>query len=73
MISFAATSEKWFSPSLDFPQCFIHGRVQYMNDRLEVIKGVTKGSVITYLGNDIEKFYESFKEYGTVKIPYHKV
>ena len=72
MITFASTSEQWFVKSLKYPQCYIHGRTNYLDQRLNKIKGVTKGSVVTYIGNSVHKFYESFKKIGTVKIAYSK-
>ena len=72
MITFASTSEKWFMPSMSYPQCFIHGRVQYMDNTLQIVKGVTKGSVVTYIGKSIESFYSAFKEHGTIKVPYQQ-
>lgn len=70
MITFAATSEKWFQPLLRFPQCFLHGRTNYLDQNGNKVKGVTKGSVITYLGDNVDYFYEAFKHLGTVKVPY---
>lgn len=71
MITFAATSEAWFKPLLDYPQCFLHGRTNYYDQNGNKVRGVTKGSVITYLGNDVKSFYEAFKHLGTIKIPYN--
>lgn len=68
MISFAATSESWFRPLLDYPQCFLHGRTHYYDQNGNKVKGCTKGSVITYLGNDVKSFYEAFKHLGTIKV-----
>ena len=70
MITFAATSEKWFRPLLDYPQCYLHGRTNYYDQNGNKVKGVTKGSVITYLGDHLDAFYEAFKDLGTIKIPY---
>lgn len=70
IITFAATSEKWFQPLLRFPQCFLHGRTNYLDQNGNKVKGVTKGSVVTYLGDSVEYFYEAFKHLGTVKVPY---
>lgn len=67
MITFAATSEKWFQPLLQYPQCFLHGRTNYLDQNGNKVKGVTKGSVITYLGNNLGKFVEAFKHLGTIK------
>ena len=66
-ITFAATSETWFRPLLAYPQCFIHGRTNYYLPDGTKKKGVTKGSVITYLGDNVEKFKEIFSQFGTVK------
>lgn len=67
-ITFAATSEKWFRPLLRYPQCFLHGRTNYRLPDGTVKKGVTKGSVVTYLGDDVGKFKEVFSKLGTVKV-----
>ena len=69
-ISFASTSEKWFRPLLDFPQCFIHKRTNYFLPDGTLKKGVTKGSVVTYFGQNVKRFALEFAEIGTVKIPY---
>lgn len=66
-ITFAATSEAWFRPLLAFPQCFIHSRTNYYLPDGTKKKGVTKGSVVTYLGNNTEKFKDVFSAIGTVK------
>ncbi len=67
MITFNSTSEKWFKPLLGFKQCFIHGRVNYVNAKGEKVKSVTKGSVVTYMGNRVYEFERVFSEIGTVK------
>lgn len=67
-ITFAATSEEWFRPLLSYPMCFIHGRTNYYLKDGTLKKGVTKGSVVTYLGENVEKFREVFSNIGTVKI-----
>jgi DNA N-6-adenine-methyltransferase (Dam) len=70
MITFAATSESWFKPLLHHPQCYLHGRTNYYDQNGNKVKGVTKGSVITYLGKDVKAFYEAFKHLGMIKIAY---
>ena len=67
-ITFASTSEKWFRPLLDFPQCYIYGRINYLLPNGQVKKGVTKGSVVTYMGNNVDKFTNVFSKIGRVKI-----
>lgn len=68
MITFAATSEKWFQPLMEYPQCFLHGRTNYFDQHGNKVKGVTKGSVVTYLGSNLEAFADAFDDLGTVKI-----
>lgn len=72
MITFAATSESWFKPLLKYPQCFLWGRTNYYDENGNKVKGVTKGSVVTYIGENVECFYENFKHLGEVKVPYGK-
>lgn len=70
-ITFACTSEEWFRPLLDFPQCFLWPRTNYLLPDGTVFRGVTKGSVVTFLGRerlDTDLFRESFEGLGTVKI-----
>jgi len=68
-ITFAATSEKWFQPLLYFPQCFLHPRTNYYFPDGTLKKGVTKGSCVTYLGDNIDKFIKVFDgKFGKVKI-----
>lgn len=49
MITFASTSEGWFRPLMDYPQFFFTGRTNYLDSTtMRPVKGVPKGSVITY-------------------------
>lgn len=68
-ITYASTSEKWFKPLLDFPQCYLSPRTNYYLPDGTLKRGVTKGSVITYLGHDVKRFIKIFDgHFGTVKI-----
>lgn len=70
-ITYASTSEKWFRPLLSFPICFIHGRTNYIDPATNnPAKGVTKGSCITYLGDNEDKFADLFDMFGSVMFPY---
>ncbi len=71
-ITYASTSEKWFRPLLEFPQCFITTRTNYYLPDGTLKKGVTKGSVVTYLGPRVNRFAQAFNEIGVVKIPWQK-
>lgn len=66
-ITFAATSEKWFQPLLAYPQCFLSPRTNYHTPDGKKKRGVTKGSVVTYLGPNIERFAKVFSMFGKVK------
>ncbi len=70
LITYASTSEGWFRKSLDFPQCYLYKRTNYLLPDGTVKKGVTKGSVVTYIGNNEEEFYKHFKDIGKVKVAY---
>ena len=67
-ITFASTSEKWFQPLMAFPQCFLSPRTNYLRPDGSVYRGVTKGSVVTYLGHSVGTFREAFAGMGTVKV-----
>jgi hypothetical protein len=67
-ITYASTSERWFKPLLDFPQCFLTGRTNYFLPDGSLKKGATKGSVVTYLGDDQWKFALEFAQLGTIKV-----
>jgi hypothetical protein len=72
-ITFASTSEAWFRPLLNYPQCYLTPRTNYYTPDGLSADDVTKGSVVTYLGpdNKTEKFREIFEwkyELGVVKV-----
>lgn len=66
-ITFACTSERWFRPLLEFAQCFLSPRTNYLLPDGSVKKGVTKGSVVTYVGPDFERFACVFAAHGVPK------
>lgn len=72
LITFACTSESWFQPLLRHPQCFLSPRTNFVTPTGGVKRGVTKGSVVTYLGPDVESFCRAFRRLGVVKttLPY---
>ena len=67
-ITFASTSEQWFRPLLDFPQCYLYGRTNYLLPDGTVKTGVTKGSVVTYLGPYWLRFKNEFERRGLGKV-----
>lgn len=68
-ICFASTSEAWFQPLFDFPQCYLSPRVHYLGPDGKPVKGCTKGSVVTYLGTNISAFVREFSGLGRVMVP----
>lgn len=70
MITFASTSEKWFRPLLEMPQCFLSPRTNYLRPDGTIYRGVTKGSVVTYFGSDSIAFSREFSGLGVVKVRY---
>lgn len=69
-ITFACTSEQWFQPLLRRPQCYLSPRTNYLLPDGGVLRGVTKGSVVTYYGNHTERFATAFSTLGVVKVTY---
>lgn len=39
-------------------------------EAMDIKRGVTKGSVIHYIGTDVGRFAECFKELGSVTVPH---
>ncbi|RIK38014.1 MAG: hypothetical protein DCC55_22510 [Chloroflexi bacterium] len=69
-ITFASTSEAWFAPLFAFPMCFLQPRTNYYLPSGAKARGVTKGSVVTYLGPNIDRFARSFANLGAIVVPY---
>lgn len=67
-ITFTATSERWFKPLIKRPQCYLCPRTNYYLLSGQKKSGVTKGSVVTYYGNDVKKFADAFRLLGEVKV-----
>ncbi len=71
-ICFASTSEIWFKPLLTRPQCFLTPRTNYILPDGSIYRGATKGSVVTYFGDDLARFANEFQSLGVIKVPYYK-
>lgn len=69
-ITFAATSERWFQPLLKRPQCFLSPRTNYLLPDGSTLKGVSKGSAVTYYGEHVDRFAAEFCAFGQVKVAY---
>lgn len=69
-ITFACTSEAWFQPLIKHPQCYLTPRTNYRLPDGSIKKGVSKGSVVTYFGSNVEAFAREFRKFGTIKVEY---
>jgi hypothetical protein len=69
-ITFASTSEAWFAPLFAYPMCFLQPRTNYHLPCGAQARGVTKGSVVTYLGPNLTRFAHHFTPLGAILIPY---
>lgn len=72
-ITFACTSEAWFQPLMSHAQCYLSPRTNYLLPNGEVFRGVTKGSVVTYLTHTpwrLRLFHEHFSRLGSVMVPF---
>jgi hypothetical protein len=69
-ITFASTSERWFQPLAKRPQCYLAPRTNYYLPDGSILKGVSKGSAVTYYGNNVARFAEEFRRLGQVKVVY---
>jgi hypothetical protein len=72
-ITYACTSESWFQPLMKRPQCYLTPRTNYRLPDGSIKKGVSKGSVVTYYGDNVDAFAREYERFGTVKIAYRKV
>lgn len=68
IITYAVTSEKWFKQLLQHPQCFLNPRTNYYGPDGKQVTGVTKGSVVTYLGKDVNRFAACYRKFGVIKV-----
>ena len=63
------TAQTWFQPLFSFPICFTNHRIKYING--ETMKPDTKpphGNAFVYLGKNIKKFAEEFRQWGNIVI-----
>lgn len=72
-ITFAATSEEWTEPLFNFPICLLWPRTNYLivgaDGRLVETTDVTKGSMVTYMGQNVDQFVAKFSKFGKVMLP----
>lgn len=68
-ITFASTSEVWFKPLFAYPLCFLSPRTNYRLPNGAIMRGVTKGSVVAYMGDRVEAFVANFQSLGRIMLP----
>lgn len=68
-ITYASTSEHWLQPLLSYPVCFLSPRTNYWLPDGTLAKGVTKGSMVTYIGKRVANFAYCFRGLGKVMLP----
>jgi len=69
-ITYASTTERWFRPLMQFPQCFLHKRTAFRTPEGVIVKGATKGCAVTYMGSNVDRFAAEFAPFGTIKVAY---
>lgn len=69
-ITYACTSEAWFQPLMKRPQCYLTPRTNYRLPDGTIKKGVSKGSVVTYYGTNLEAFAREYAPLGTIKVQF---
>ena len=60
------TETKWFQQLFDYPICFVSGRINFGGPSRTVTSVATHGSVLVYLGEDIDGFKSVFKQFGPI-------
>lgn len=68
-ITYANTSEGWFQPLYNYPMCFLSPRTNYYLPDGTLKRGVSKGSVVTYMGPNNLSFAWEFRHLGRVMFP----
>lgn len=68
-ITYACTSEEWFQPLYGYPMCYLSPRTNYRLENGTILRGVTKGSVVTYMGSCLPLFEDVFGKLGSVMLP----
>lgn len=66
-IVFASTSEAWFQVFRPYWICYLSPRVNYLDEQGNVVKGVSKGSCVVYMGGEWRKFVQNFSPLGDVR------
>lgn len=60
-----APETSWFQILYDYPICFPAGRINFFTPGGKM-SGSTHASALVYLGPDVDKFYQIFRQFGRV-------
>ena len=69
-ITFMSSSESWFKPLMEYPQCVLFGRTRFSNPDGSIDGSAPKGCVVTYLGPNLDRFAQCFGTLGEITISY---
>lgn len=66
-----ATETKWFQDlsSCSRAVCLNKGRIRFVNEKGEIIGAPMQGQAFFYLGDNVSRFCEIFRRFGTILIP----
>lgn len=67
-ITWASVGSSWFESLLNYPQCFLKKRVNFIGLDGKPRTSPTKGSAVTYFGPNPNFFQLNFIEIGAVKV-----
>lgn len=71
LVNSHCTDSKWFKPLFNHTLCFTDHRSKFWNNE-GIGSAPTHGSVFVYLGDSSIKFYENFKQFGSIVESYKK-
>ncbi len=62
----ASPDTTWFHRLLNYPMCFVLGRIKFEPGEGQVQSGATHGNAFVYFGKNERKFYDVFSQFGTI-------
>lgn len=68
MLCNAATAANWFKPLWNYPLCFPYDRIVFYNE-FGPQPNPTHDNCLVYFGDEPERFYDVFEQFGQVIIP----
>lgn len=68
----ARTETKFFQKLIDFPVCFVDGRLRFEHETEGIKSSATFPSAVFYLGQNIKSFVEGFGDIGRTYVRYNR-